>query len=103
MFKRNSNEKNLCPFLREPCIENRCKLYVQILGHNPNTGEQMNRWDCSFAWMPFLQIEGSQQTRQAGAAIESFRNQMVRQNDEMLALTEKEVANHSLLVDKKSE
>ena len=32
------------------------------------------------AWQPILMIENSQQTRQAGAAIESFRNEMVKQN-----------------------
>jgi hypothetical protein len=34
------------------------------------------------AWLPILMIEGSQQTRQAGAAIESFRNEMVKSNEQ---------------------
>ena len=33
-----------------------------------------------------LLIEGAQQVRQAGAAIESFRNEMVRFNQQHLAL-----------------
>jgi hypothetical protein len=33
------------------------------------------------AWMPMLTIENSQQQRQTGAAIESFRNEMVKANE----------------------
>ena len=51
------------------------------MGKNPNTGEDVNRFDCAVTWLPMLLIEGSQQTRQAGSAIESFRNEMVRLND----------------------
>jgi hypothetical protein len=33
------------------------------------------------AWMPMLMIENSQQQRHTGAAVESFRNEMVRANE----------------------
>jgi hypothetical protein len=49
---------------------------------NPNTGEQVDEWGCAIAWIPMLQIETSQQARQAGAAVESFRNEVVRSNSE---------------------
>ena len=48
------------------------------MGKNPNTGQDVNDFDCAISWLPILLIEGSQQTRQAGAAIESFRNEMVK-------------------------
>ena len=51
------------------------------MGKNPNTGQDVNRFDCAVSWMPLLLIEGAQQTRQSGAAIESFRNEMVRLNE----------------------
>ena len=51
------------------------------MGKNPNTGEDINRFDCVVTWLPMLLIEGAQQTRQSGAAIESFRNEMVRLNE----------------------
>jgi hypothetical protein len=34
------------------------------------------------AWLPILMIENSQQQRQTGAAVESFRNEMVRSNEQ---------------------
>ena len=51
------------------------------MGKNPNTGQDVNQWDCAVTWLPMLLIEGSQQTRQAGSAIESFRNEMVKLNE----------------------
>ena len=51
------------------------------MGKNPNTGEDVNQFDCAVSWLPMLLIEGAQQTRQSGAAIESFRNEMVRLNE----------------------
>jgi len=33
------------------------------------------------AWLPVLLIENAQMSRQTGAAVESFRNEMVRANE----------------------
>jgi hypothetical protein len=49
---------------------------------NPNTGEDVDHWSCAVAWMPMLTIENSQQQRQTGAAVESFRNEVVKSNEE---------------------
>ena len=52
------------------------------MGKNPNTGLDVNEFSCAISWMPMLLIENSQQTRQAGAAIESFRNEVVKEANE---------------------
>lgn len=41
----------------------------------------MDEWGCAQAWLPVLMIENSQQQRQTGAAVESFRNEMVKANE----------------------
>lgn len=76
-----SSKKSDCPFWRGPCKQQECRLYVQLRGMNPNTGEDIDRWGCTFEFLPFLLIENSQQQRQTGAAVESFRNEVVRFND----------------------
>ena len=58
-----------------------CAWFIQVRGHNPNTGQEVDEWACSMAWMPMLLIENSQQQRQTGAAVESFRNEMVKANE----------------------
>jgi len=64
-----------------PCRELQCAWFMKVRGHNPNTGEDVDDWGCAIAWMPVLMIENSQQQRQTGAAVESFRNEMVKAND----------------------
>jgi len=54
---------------------------MKIRGNNPNTGEEVDEYGCSMAWLPMLMIENSQQQRSTGAAVESFRNEMVKSNE----------------------
>ena len=65
-----------CPLIKKKCKEHGCKFFMQVLGKNPQTGQDVSQCDCAITWLPMLLIEGSQQTRQAGAAIESFRNEV---------------------------
>jgi hypothetical protein len=71
-----------CPLnIFEPCKQLDCAWFLKIRGSNPNTGEDVDDWGCAIAWMPLLLIENSQQQRQTGAAVESFRNEMVKANE----------------------
>lgn len=74
--------KDNCPLNNfEPCKELECAWFMKIVGTNPNTGEPTEDWGCSMAWLPILFIENSQMQRQTGAAVESFRNEMVKANE----------------------
>ena len=66
-----------CPFLKKDCVGHQCKMFVHLTGADPQTGQPVDEFDCSLAWLPILLIEGSKETRQAAAAIESFRNEVV--------------------------
>lgn len=65
-----------------------CPLWVQLRGKNPNTGADVDSWQCSLASLPMLLIENAQQTRQNGAATESLRNELIRAADNTLAAAE---------------
>jgi hypothetical protein len=84
-----------------PCRQLECAWFLKITGKNPNTGEDVDDWGCSMAWMPILMIENSQQQRSTGAAVESFRNEMVKSNGVaaqiMLAGVAQSKANNYLL------
>ena len=69
-----------CPLIGKDCIELECAWFSQIRGTNPQTGKEIDEWGCSVAWMPMLLIENAQQSRQTGAAVESFRNVTVKSN-----------------------
>lgn len=64
-----------------PCRQMDCAWFIKVVGKNPNTGQEIDDWGCSMAWLPILTIENSLQQRQTGAAVESFRNEMVRANE----------------------
>ncbi len=57
-----------------PCIEHRCRWYIQLIGTNPQTGEQRAEWGCAVEFLPILLIENAKETRQAAAATEAARN-----------------------------
>ena len=74
--------KNGCPLDNfNPCRELDCAWFTQLRGMNPNTGKDIDEWGCAIAWMPVLMIENSQQQRSISAAVESFRNEMVKANE----------------------
>ena len=58
----------------------RCPLWVLIRGKHPQTNEELDHWNCSLAWLPVLLIENSQQQRGTAAAVESFRNEVVKES-----------------------
>ncbi len=47
---------------------------------NPATQEQTLVRKCAMVWVPELLVENSRQQNSTGAAIESFRNAMARDN-----------------------
>ena len=65
----------------QPCRRLDCAWFIQVRGHNPNTGQEVDEWACAIAWLPVLTIENSQQQRQTAAAVESFRNEMVHAHE----------------------
>ena len=67
-----------CPLIGKDCIQMQCSWFTQIRGNNPQTGEPIDEWGCAVTWLPLLLIENSQQQRQTGAAVESFRNETIK-------------------------
>ena len=61
-----------------PCRQMGCGWFIQIAGTNPNTGEEVGEWGCAMAWLPLLLVENASQSRQTGAAVESFRNAVLQ-------------------------
>ena len=85
----------ICPYLsglhkgkvvKIDCLKHECAKYVNVVGVNPQTGQEVNDWNCSDAWTPILLVENSQAQRQTGAAVESFRNEMTSDNRKVLSL-----------------
>jgi hypothetical protein len=88
----NIEPKNNCPLDGfNPCRQLECAWFMKVRGLNPNTGKEIDEWGCSMSWLPILLIENSQQQRHTGAAVESFRNEMVKANDSTLQINSSNV------------
>lgn len=70
-----------CPLLKKECVQMQCSWFIQVRGKDSNTGKEVDEWGCSISWLPHLLIENASQTRQAGAATESFRNEFVKSTE----------------------
>jgi hypothetical protein len=84
--------KVMCPHTgfskscRSIVSEHDCPKFVKISGVNPNDGQPVDKFGCIDSFLHMLLIENSQQQRQTGAAVEGFRNEMVRANEASFAL-----------------
>jgi hypothetical protein len=73
-----------CEEVKDGAIH-RCAWFIQMAGTDPTTGKEVDQRNCSMAWMPILLVENSGQQRKTGAAIESFRNEVVSTNQQIMA------------------
>jgi hypothetical protein len=67
-----------CPLIKKDCVGLQCSWFTLVRGTNPQTGKEVDEWVCAMTWLPILLIENSQQQRHTGAAVESFRNEVVK-------------------------
>lgn len=74
---------NFCPLVNGECKKFECKFWVQLRGTNPQTGEEIDDYDCTISYLPTLILEAAQQARQAGAAVESFRNENIVRTEQL--------------------
>ena len=70
-----------CPLIKKDCIGLTCAWFTRVQGYDMNSGNQVDNYECAISWLPMLLIENSGQQRQTGAAVESFRNEMVKANE----------------------
>jgi hypothetical protein len=70
-----------CPLIKKDCVGLTCAWYTRVQGYDVNSGNQVDSYECAISWIPMLLIENSGQQRQTGAAVESFRNEMVKANE----------------------
>lgn len=81
--KPQSESTYLCPLFKQKQEDvcHTCGFYTHVRGRHPQTGEEIDHWACAIEWLPTLLIESAKESRQTGAAVESFRNEMVKAND----------------------
>lgn len=72
-----------CPMHKKAMSKvcHKCPWWTLIRGSNPQTGGEVDRWDCAIAMLPLLSVEMASTVRGARTATESMRNEIVRRMD----------------------
>jgi len=95
-----------CPLLKKECVELKCAWFTRIQGYDINSGNQVDEWQCAVSLLPMLLVENSGQQRQTGAAVESFRNEMVKSNEVshkiLLATTNQSLLEKEIIIEKET-
>ena len=90
MFERffgKKDNKKIGPLLKDGCIENQCMFWVHMYGRDGNSDKMIDVFDCSIRWLPNLMTETRAASDRVAASVQDFRNHMIRQNQDMIALT----------------
>lgn len=89
-----------CPLIKKECVGLKCAWFTRVQGYDKNTGKEVDEYQCAITWMPMLLVENSGTQRETGAAVESFRNEMVKANENSMKLLA-ETTKQNLLGDNK--
>ena len=75
----HANEGAICPLHKADTstVCHKCPWWTRVIGKNPQSEEMIDDWRCAVAILPMLLVENAQMSRQTGAAMESFRNDVV--------------------------
>jgi len=80
MAKPASESDLNCPLHKKPMkkVCHHCAWWIQLRGRHPQTGEEIDHWECAVAFTPLATLEVAKEARQGAAATESFRNNVDR-------------------------
>lgn len=73
----------ICPLLKKACVGHDCAWYAHVVGKDPQTGNDMDHWDCAVRWLPIMITEQARQTRGVQAAVESARNEAIKTGEKV--------------------
>jgi hypothetical protein len=91
-----------CPQWKKPMSKvcPTCPWWQQVRGMNPQTGADVDGFDCAMALVPMLIIDNARLQRGTQAATESMRNEIIKRMDghrppppavdEAIAITERQ-------------
>jgi len=72
---------SVCQEIRDGKIY-RCAWFTKLVGKDPQSNKEYDEEGCAMQWLPILLVENAQTNRGQTQAIESFRNEMVQQQEQ---------------------
>lgn len=84
IFKNKKENKQICPFIKGPCLEHDCVFYVKVQGKHPQTGKDIDYWDCTFKIQSLLLMDHGRQLEGIRIVSEETRNQTAKTSENLL-------------------
>ena len=86
MSKPQCESNEMCPLMKSKrsLVCHKCAWYIHIRGTHPQSGDPMDKWECSVALLPMLMIETGRLTNATNDAIISMRNEFVNGTDKRI-------------------
>ena len=63
----------------------RCRWYLKVIGKDPQSEKEYDQFDCAINWAIILLLENTQVNRSQVETTSSFRNEMVKQNQQVIS------------------
>ena len=78
----------VCPLHKKSMAKvcHECPWWQRVQGKNPQTGADIDHYECAIALLPMLMVNVAKEAMQTAAAVESFRNETARAADAALAI-----------------
>lgn len=65
-----------CPLIEDKCITHKCRFFKKLLGTNPQTGQEIEEFDCAIAMLPILLVENARVGRQTAASVDKTATEL---------------------------
>lgn len=81
-------ENLVCPMHQKAMVKvcHTCPLWMSLRGKNPQTGEELDDWNCAMAWGPLLAVNAAREMAMLGAEMNAMRNETKKASDEHLTM-----------------
>ena len=81
-------ENLVCPLHRKAmeAVCHTCPLWMSVRGKNPQTGEELDDWNCALAWGPLLAVSVARETHAASVELNQMRNETKKAHDEHMTM-----------------
>lgn len=78
-----ADDGTFCPLWRKSRhkVCHTCAWWMQVIGKNPQTGHDVNQWNCAITFMPMLQIETTMAERHTTQTVDELRKEVKESHD----------------------
>jgi len=78
--------KKICPIIKDECLGHGCEFYIHLMGRNPQTGLEEDKWGCAISFLPILLIENASTVRQVAASTDKVATEVRKHHETFIGM-----------------